>query len=86
MTAINDNYSEFCSRYADELASQARAIQVVDPAGARRLWAQVDRTVTNEAPYVSIMTLRNSALISTRLRNFQANPVLGPLFDQVWVQ
>jgi peptide/nickel transport system substrate-binding protein len=86
MTTSNDNYSEYCSEYADELVSQARALQVVDPAGARRLWAQVDRTVTNEAPCVSIMTLRNSALVSTRLRNFQANPVLGPLFDQVWIQ
>ena len=85
MTTSNDNYSEYCSRYADELASKARSVQVVDPAGARRLWAQVDRTVTDEAPCVSIMTLRNSALISTRLRNFQANPVLGPLFDQVWI-
>jgi YVTN family beta-propeller protein len=86
MTTSNDNYSEYCSEYADELVAQARALQVVDPAGARRLWAQVDRTVTNEAPCVSIMTLRNSALVSTRLRNFQANPVLGPLFDQVWIQ
>jgi peptide/nickel transport system substrate-binding protein len=86
MTTSNDNYSEYCSEHADGLAAQARALQVVDPAGARRLWAQVDRTVTEEAPCVSIMTLRNSALVSTRLRNFQANPVLGPLFDQVWIQ
>ena len=62
MTTSNDNYSEYCSEYADELVASARALQVVDPAGARRLWAQVDRTITNEAPCVSIMTLGISAL------------------------
>ena len=44
------NYAEFCDPHVDKLASQAQAAQLTDPATARRLWAQVDRIVTDQAP------------------------------------
>jgi ABC-type transport system substrate-binding protein len=82
----NNNYSEYCSRHVDELATQARTTQTADPAAARTRWAQVDRTITNEAPCIPIVNLTNTVLTSRRLGNVQANPVLGPLFDQMWIQ
>lgn len=82
----NNNYSEYCSRQVDELAVQAQTTQTADPAAAPRLWAQVDRTITNDAPCIPIVNLRNTVLTSRRLGNVQANPVLGPLFDQMWIQ
>jgi peptide/nickel transport system substrate-binding protein len=33
------NYAGFCDPHADQLASQAQAAQLTDPATARRLWA-----------------------------------------------
>jgi peptide/nickel transport system substrate-binding protein len=46
----DSNSAEFCDPRVDALASQARAAQPSDPAAARRLWAQVDRIVTDQAP------------------------------------
>ena len=82
----NNNYSEYCSRHVDELAVQAQTTQSSDPVAAPTLWAQVYRTITNDAPCVPIVNLRNAVLTSPRLGNVQANPVLGPLFDQMWVR
>ena len=38
------NVAGFCDPQADRLASQAQAAQQTDPAGARKLWAKLDRT------------------------------------------
>ena len=80
----NNNYSEYCSRHVDELAVQAQTTQAADPAAAPRLWARVDRTITNDAPCIPIVNLRNTVLTSRRFGNVQANPALGPLLDQMW--
>lgn len=67
------------------LASQALAEQTIDPATARRLWARVDQMVTNDAPVMATVNGKIDNLVSTRLGNFQSNPQLGPLLDQMWV-
>ena len=46
------NVAEYCNPHVDELASQAQAQELTDPAVARKLWAQVDRIVTDQAPWV----------------------------------
>ena len=46
-----NNLAGFCDPQVDQLASKAQAAQLTDPAYARRLWAQVDRIVTNQAPW-----------------------------------
>ena len=49
-----NNWARFCDPHVDALASQAQAAQLTDPAAARRLWAQADRIVTDQAPYVPV--------------------------------
>ena len=49
-----NNWAGFCDPHVDTLASQAQAAQLTDPAAARKLWAQADRIVTDQAPYVPI--------------------------------
>jgi ABC-type transport system substrate-binding protein len=80
------NYAGFCDRHADQLASQAQAAQLADPATARRLWAQVDRIVTDQAPWVPILSQGSTTFVSARTGNYQQSPIYGPLFDQVWVR
>jgi YVTN family beta-propeller protein len=80
------NEAEFCDPHADQLASQAQAAQLTDPATARSLWAQVDRTVTDQAPWVPILSFGNTTFVSARTGNYQESPIYGPLFDQMWVR
>ena len=46
-------WARFCDPHVDTLTSPAPA-QLTDRAAARRLWAQADRIVTDQAPYVPI--------------------------------
>jgi peptide/nickel transport system substrate-binding protein len=70
----------------DQLARQAQAAQLTDPATARKLWAQVDRIVTDQAPWVPILNQASTAFVSARIGNFQESPEYGPLLDQMWVR
>ena len=80
------NFAEFCDPRVDTLAGQAQAVQLTDPAAARKLWAQADRLVTDEAPYVPVYNATDAGFVSSRAGNYQASPVYGPLLDQMWVR
>jgi YVTN family beta-propeller protein len=81
------NLAEFCDPHADKLASEAQAAQQTDPAAARRLWAQVDRVVTNQAPWVPVFNRSEAWFVSARVRNCQESPYYaGPLLEQMWVR
>jgi ABC-type transport system substrate-binding protein len=85
--ASTDNLAEFCDPHADQLVSQARAAQQADPATARKLWAQADRAVTGQAPWVPIFNESGIWFVSARVRNCQESPYYaGPLLDQMWVR
>ncbi len=85
-SAANGNPSEYCNPKVDTLASEAFAAQSTDPTTARRLWAQVDRMITDDAAIVATVNGKTQDFVSTRLHNFQSNPQLGPLYDQMWLQ
>jgi peptide/nickel transport system substrate-binding protein len=80
------NWAEFCDPQVDALASQAQAAQATDPAAARKRWAQADRIVTDQTPYVPVYNAADAGFVSSRVRNYQESPVYGPLLDQMWVQ
>ena len=82
----SNNFGGFCDPHADQLASAAQAVQQADPAAARRLWAQVDRVVTRQAPWVPIFNRSSTMFVSARVGNYQESPVYGPLLDQIWVR
>jgi YVTN family beta-propeller protein len=83
---VTNNWARFCDPHVDALVSQAQAAQLTDPAAARRLWAQADRIVTDQAPYVPIDNGGMAGFVSSRAGNYQASPVYGPLLDQMWVR
>ncbi len=80
------NWAGFCDPHVDALASQARAAQLTDPAAARRLWAQADRIVTDQAPYVPVLNSTDAGFVSSRVGNYQESPVYSSLLDQMWVR
>ena len=61
-------------------------MQLTDPAAARRLWAQADRIVTDQAPYVPVLNVGTAGFVSSRVGNYQESPVYGLLVDQMWVR
>jgi ABC-type transport system substrate-binding protein len=81
------NHAEFCDPHTDELADQAQAAQQTDPAAARKLWASIDRILTDQAPWVPILTLSPTVFVSARVGNCQVSPYYyGPLLDQIWIR
>ena len=84
--ASTPNWAGFCDPHLDNLASQAQAAQLTDPAAARRRWAQVDRIATDQAPYVPVYNDAGAIFVSSRVANYQESPLYGPLLDQMWVR
>ena len=85
--ASTSNLAEFCDPHADELADQAQAAQQTDPAAARKLWASIDRILTDQAPWVPILTESTTVFVSARVGNCQVSPYYyGTLLDQMWVR
>jgi YVTN family beta-propeller protein len=80
------NLAHFCDPHVDALARQAQAAQATDPAAARRLWAQADRIVTDQAPYVPVSNAPPAGFVSSRVGNYQISPVYGLLPGQMWVR
>jgi YVTN family beta-propeller protein len=79
------NYGGFCDRDIDRMMEDAAQIPTEDPASGQA-WAEVDHAITDEAPFVSLLNGVQVDFVSSRLENYQYNPVWGLLLDQVWVQ
>jgi YVTN family beta-propeller protein len=81
--AATRNGAGYCNPAADRLMNQADSQQATDPAQAAATWAAVDRVVTSDAPWVTLANLNNVDFLSTRVTNYQYNPFLGVLLDQL---
>jgi peptide/nickel transport system substrate-binding protein len=86
--AFTANIAQFCDPHIDQLASAAQAAQQTDPAAARKLWASIDRLVTDQAPWVPLHNQSPTVTFaSARVGNYQQSAwYQGPLLDQIWVQ
>ena len=80
------NLSWYCNPHAEQLASQALASQVTDPAASRKVWTQLYRLVSNQAPVVPILNASPAVFVSARAGNYREQPMYGPLLDQIWVK
>jgi peptide/nickel transport system substrate-binding protein len=78
------NVSEFCDRRAEQLRLRASQLPAGDPR-ADRLWAQVDKRVTDQAATLPLITPDAITFVSRRVANFQSSQQLGVLYDQLWV-
>jgi YVTN family beta-propeller protein len=80
------NVGNFCDHGIDAQMRRASRLQTTDPTGAAELWARIDHTLTDRAPWVPLVTTPSIKFVSERVGNFQYNPQWGPLFDQMWVK
>ena len=78
--------ARFCNRTIDRQIDQALALQATDPVAADKLWADVDRSLTDQAAWIPYATPRITEFTGSRLGNFQHHPVWHSLLDQMWVQ
>jgi peptide/nickel transport system substrate-binding protein len=84
--AATRNGAFYCNPAADQLMNKADSQQATDPAQAAATWAAVDRVVTSDAPWVTLANLNNVDFLSTRITNYQYNPFLGVLLDQLRIR
>jgi YVTN family beta-propeller protein len=84
--AATRNGSFFCDPAADRLMSQADNEQATNPQQAATTWAKADQAVTFAAPWVILANLNNVDFLSTRVTNYQYNPFLGVLLDQLQIR
>jgi peptide/nickel transport system substrate-binding protein len=80
------NYGAFCDPEIDAMIERAVRIQSKDPAASSEEWTQVDRAVTDLAPWVSLVNTIDVEIVSERLGNYQYNAQWGLLLAQVWVR
>jgi peptide/nickel transport system substrate-binding protein len=77
---------ELCDHAFDRQVARAATLQTIDAPAADRLWARLDRSLTDRAVWLPTVTPNEIDLLSGRVANYQYNPVLGALIDQLWVR
>jgi peptide/nickel transport system substrate-binding protein len=84
--AATRNGSFFCDPAADRLMTIADSEQATDLLRAAATWAKADQAVTYAAPWVILANLNNVDFLSARVTNYQYNPFLGILLDQLHIR
>ena len=84
-TSSTFNRSGYCNRAFDELVARAREAERTDPPAARSLWQQAGRLLDSAFPFAAASSSRFVSFTTAALGNYQYSPILGPLFDQMWV-
>jgi peptide/nickel transport system substrate-binding protein len=64
---------------------RALSLQATDPAKAGPAWAAVDRQLVDRAPAIGLLVPQEVDLVSSRVGNYQHNPVWGTILSQLWV-
>ena len=80
------NIAAFCDNAIQATMDKAAATAGSDPAAANELWAQVDRDVTDQAPWVAMFNPKLLDFTSTRVKGFQFSPQWTFLLAQASVQ
>jgi peptide/nickel transport system substrate-binding protein len=82
----NPNWSEFCDPSLDAQIRRALVAESNNAPDTAALWAQADRTATDQAPEVPLVTNTDLHLVSPRVGNYQYSFATGELLDQFWVR
>ncbi len=80
------NINFFCDREIDAMMDKARTLETTEPAAAARLWAQIERRIVDQAPWVPLANPFDVHLVSDRVGNYQAHPHWLVLVGQLWVR
>lgn len=80
------NIAGFCDKGIQAKMDEALALGVTDPEGANKIWAEVDKAVTDAAPMAALFTPKHIDFVSKRVGNFQFNSQFYWMVSQSWVQ
>ncbi len=75
----------FCDAPFDTAVRRALAAEADRSPTAASLWAEADRRFTDQAALVPLVTPSVTDLVSRRVGDYQYNPEVGVLIDQLWV-
>jgi peptide/nickel transport system substrate-binding protein len=85
--AATNNGSFFCDPAIDRLMDVAEQEELTDPDEADATWAQVDREVTDAAPWVPLVSVNWVDFLSGRVGGYQYDQAFtGPLLDQMFIR
>ena len=79
------SHGYFCDPKVESELLQARLAVATDPREAQRIWASLDRYVTEQAGWLPMISEGGVEIVSDRLRNYQFNPYWGFIADQASV-
>ena len=85
-STASSNWSEFCDHRLDTEIDRALAAESANAPDTAALWAQADRTATDQAPAIPLTTTTDIQLVSARVHNYQSSLAQGVLLDQLWVR
>jgi peptide/nickel transport system substrate-binding protein len=80
------NIAGFCDEAIQKRMEEAMALSVTDEAAANKLWAEIDKSVTDAAPAAFMFTPKHLDFVSERLGNFQFNSQYYWMMAQSWVK
>jgi peptide/nickel transport system substrate-binding protein len=80
------NIAGFCDKDIQAKMDEALLLGVTDPDAANKIWAEVDRAVTDAAPMAALFTPKRIDFVSKRVGNFQFNSQFYWMVSQSWVQ
>jgi YVTN family beta-propeller protein len=78
--------SGFCDPAIDTMIDRAIELQLEDPAAAGALWAETDREIVDQAPYLWLLNPQDASFVSERVGNYQQSSQWGVLLNQLWVR
>jgi YVTN family beta-propeller protein len=85
-SAFNNDISEYCNPLIDAKVRRALALQAISPTAANHAWANIDRSVVNDAPWVPLVTPKAVDFVARRVGNFERHPLFGPLLAEMWIR
>jgi peptide/nickel transport system substrate-binding protein len=80
------NISEFCDKKIQGQMDAAGTQGITDPNGANEKWAQIDKAVTDQAPWVSEITPKYLDFIAKNVKGYTFSPQWYFLLDQASVK
>jgi peptide/nickel transport system substrate-binding protein len=80
------NIAEFCDKGIQAKMDQAGKQGITNPEGANKLWAQIDKEVTDQAPWVSMFNPKYIDVLSNRVKGYTFSPQWYFLLGQASVK
>jgi peptide/nickel transport system substrate-binding protein len=79
------NIAAFCDKTIQSKIDQAEQMEATDPAGAAKIWTQVDHMDTQQAPWVDMYNPKQIDFLSANVHGYKWSPQWYILIDQLWL-